>query len=151
MGYNTCRCRGPSRQPLEGLNKKSSKRNIGRPHHQCKPQGRQVGRGTTSMPSPPQHLWTVNTISHMVAGDAPNIKDCIILSPGSAILFFSHHQEPHEGLYLHEAQELAEEMTDHHLVGTTYTSAGFPYYNSRGPTSDLNVLQDEQALRLSVP
>ena len=47
----------------------------------------------------------------MVATDAPNVKDCIILNPGSAVLFFSHHQEPQEGLYLHEAQELAEEMT----------------------------------------
>ena len=43
--------------------------------------------------------------------DAPNVKDCIILSLGSAVLFFSHHQEPQEGLYLYEAQELAEEMT----------------------------------------
>ena len=46
----------------------------------------------------------------MVSTDAPNIKDCVILGPGSAILFFSHHQEPREGLYLHEAQELAEVM-----------------------------------------
>ena len=47
----------------------------------------------------------------MVATDAPNVKDCVILSPGSTLLFFSHHQEPQEGLYLHEAQELAEVMT----------------------------------------
>ena len=47
----------------------------------------------------------------MVARDAPNVKECIILGPGSAILFFGHHQEPQEGLYLHEAQELVEEMT----------------------------------------
>ena len=46
----------------------------------------------------------------MVLTDAPNIKDCVILGPGLAILFFSHHQEPQEGLYLHEAQELAETM-----------------------------------------
>ena len=43
--------------------------------------------------------------------DAPNVKDCVILSPGSALLFFSCHQEPQEGLYLYEAQELAEMMT----------------------------------------
>ena len=43
--------------------------------------------------------------------DALNIKDCVILGPGSAILFFSHHQELREGLYLHEAQGLAEVMT----------------------------------------
>ena len=42
----------------------------------------------------------------MVDRDAPNV----ILSPGSAILFFGHHQELWEGLYLHEAQELVEEM-----------------------------------------
>ena len=31
--------------------------------------------------------------------------------PGLAILFFGCQQEPQEGLYLHEAQELAEQMT----------------------------------------
>ena len=60
---------------------------------------------------PLHHSWTVATIKDMVVMDAPNVKDCIILSPGSAVLFFGHHQEPQEGLYLHEAQELAEEMT----------------------------------------
>ena len=64
-----------------------------------------------SRPPPLWHLWTVATIKDMVMRDAPNIKDCIILSPGLAVLFFSCHQEPQEGLYLHEAQELAEEMT----------------------------------------
>ena len=63
-----------------------------------------------SRPPPPQHLWIVATISDMIAGYAPNIKDYIILSPGSAVLVFSNHQEPCKGLYLHEAQELAEEM-----------------------------------------
>ena len=53
----------------------------------------------------------------MVVTDAPNIKDCVILGLGSAILFFSHHQEPREGLYLHEAQELAEIM----MKTTTWT------------------------------
>ena len=47
----------------------------------------------------------------MVVGHAPNVKDCIILGPGLAVLFFGLHQEPQEGLYLNEAQELAEEMT----------------------------------------
>ena len=37
-----------------------------------------------SRPPPPQHSWTAATIRDMVAGDAPNIKDCIILSQGSA-------------------------------------------------------------------
>ena len=46
----------------------------------------------------------------MVVTDALNVKDCIILSPGSALLFCGHHQEPQEGLYLHEALELAEIM-----------------------------------------
>ena len=48
----------------------------------------------TLRPPPPWHSWTVATISDMVAGDAPNIKDSVILSPGSAVLFFSCHQEP---------------------------------------------------------
>ena len=64
-----------------------------------------------SRPPPLQHLWTVAIIKDMVVTDAPNVRDCVILSPGSALLFFSHHQEPQEGLYLIEAQELAEEMT----------------------------------------
>ena len=42
--------------------------------------------------------------------DAPNVKDCVHPRPGLCC-FFGHHQEPQEGLYLHEAQELAEEMT----------------------------------------
>ena len=63
-----------------------------------------------SRPPPPRPTWTVAIIKDMVSTDAPNIKDCVILGLGSAILFFSHHQEPREGLYLHEAQELAEVM-----------------------------------------
>ena len=59
---------------------------------------------------PPWPLWTVAIIKDMVATDAPNVKDCVICSLGSALLFFGHHQEPQEGLYLHEAQELAEIM-----------------------------------------
>ena len=58
----------------------------------------------------PQPSWTVTIIKDMVVRDAPNIKDCVILSLGLAILFFGHHQEPREGLYLHKAQELAEIM-----------------------------------------
>ena len=64
-----------------------------------------------SRPPPPRPAWTVAIIKDVVSTDAPNIKDCIILGLGSAILFFSRHQEPREGLYLHEAQELAEVMT----------------------------------------
>ena len=60
---------------------------------------------------PPQHSWTTAVIWDMVARDAPNVKECIILGSGPAILFFGQHQEPQEGLYLHEAQELAKEMT----------------------------------------
>ena len=63
-----------------------------------------------SRPPPPWHSWMVATIRDMVARNAPNIKDCIIFGPGSAVLFFGHHQEPWKGLYLHEAQELTEEM-----------------------------------------
>ena len=47
-----------------------------------------------SRPPPPRPAWTVAIIKDMVLTDAPNIKDCIILGPGSAILFFGHHQEP---------------------------------------------------------
>ena len=64
-----------------------------------------------SRPPPLRHSWTVAIIKDMVVTDAPNVKDCIILSLGSALLLFGHHQEPREGLYLHEAQELAKEMT----------------------------------------
>ena len=64
-----------------------------------------------SRPPPPQFSWTTDTIQDMVTRDAHNVKDCVILGPGSAVLFFGCPQEPQEGLYLHEAQELAEEMT----------------------------------------
>ena len=64
-----------------------------------------------SRPPPPRPAWTVAIIKDMVSTDTPNIKDCVILGPGLAILFFGRHQEPREGLYLHEAQELAEVMT----------------------------------------
>ena len=43
---------------------------------------------------PPWPSWTVAIIKDMVSTDAPNIKDCVILGPGSAILFFGCHQEP---------------------------------------------------------
>ena len=45
-------------------------------------------------PPPPQHSWTTAAIWDIVARDVPNIKECIILGPGLAILFFGHHQEP---------------------------------------------------------
>ena len=38
------------------------------------------------------------------------LKIVSFLAWAQAILFFGHHQEPREGLYLHEAQELAEVM-----------------------------------------
>ena len=36
---------------------------------------------------PPWPSWTVAVIKDMVVMDAPNIKDCVILGLGSAILF----------------------------------------------------------------
>ena len=81
-----------------------------------------------SRPPPPRPTWTVAIIKDMVSTDTPNIKDCVILGPGSAILFFSHHQEPQEGLYLHEAQELAEVMTK------TTTWMGQPTHQMVFPT-----------------
>ena len=72
------------------------------------------------------------------------MKECVILSPGLAILFFCHHQEPWEGLYLHEAQELAEEMMRTTTwVGTTRIPAGFPNHDSGSPTNYLYVPWDE--------
>ena len=44
-----------------------------------------------SRPLPPRPSWMVTIIKDMVSTDAPNIKDCVILGPGSAILFFGHH------------------------------------------------------------
>ena len=40
-----------------------------------------------SRPPPPRLVWTVTIIKDMVSTDAPNIKDCVILGPGLAILF----------------------------------------------------------------
>ena len=82
----------------------------------------------------------VTIIKDMVSTDAPNIKDCVILGLGSAILFFGHHQEPQKGLYLHEAQELAEVMMKTTTwMGQPHTSAGFPNYDSQRQASDLYV------------
>ena len=76
----------------------------------------------------------------MVSTDAPIIKDCVILGLGLAILFFSHHQEPQEGLYLHEAQELAEIMTKTTTwMGQPTHQQVFPNYNSQRQMSDLYV------------
>ena len=47
-----------------------------------------------SRPPPPRPSWMVTIIRSMVSTDTPNIKDCVILGPGLAILFFGHHQEP---------------------------------------------------------
>ena len=72
--------------------------------------------------------------------DAPNVKDCVILSLGSAVLFFSHHQEPQEGLYLHEAQELAEEMTK------TTTWMGQPAHQQVFP---ITIVEGRQVISMS--
>ena len=61
----------------------------------------------------------------MVARDAPNVKGCIILGSGLAILFFGC-QQPQEGLYLHEAQELAEMTKTTTWVGQSAHQQVFP-------------------------
>ena len=89
---------------------------------------------------PPQPLWTVAIIKNMVVTDAPNIKDCVILGLGLAILFFGHHQEPQEGLYLHEAQELAEIMTN------TTTWMGQPAHQQIFP---ITIAEGRQVISMS--
>ena len=93
-----------------------------------------------SRPPPPRPTWTVAIIKDMVLTDTPNIKDCVILGPGSAILFFSHHQEPQEGLYLHEAQELAEVM----MKATTLT--GQPTHQQVFP---ITIAEGRRAISMS--
>ena len=61
-------------------------------------------------PVPLSHAWTSVVIWDMIIRDVPNVCECILLGPGSAIPFFGRRLEPHNGLYLHEAQELMEEM-----------------------------------------
>ena len=73
----------------------------------------------------------------MVLTDAPNIKDCVILGPGSAVLFFGRHQE---GLYLHEAQELAEIM----MKTTTWT--GQPTHQQVFP---ITIAEGRQVISMS--
>ena len=93
--------------------------------------------------------WTVTIIKDMVVMDAPNVKDCVILGLGSALLFFSHHQEPQEGLYLHEAQELAEIMMKTTTwMGQPAHQQVFPIMIAGRQTSDLHVSHCEQALRI---
>ena len=76
----------------------------------------------------------------MVVTDAPNVKDCVILGPGSALLFFGHHQEPREGLYLHEAQELAE------IMMKTTTWMGQPAHQQVFP---IMIVEGRQAISMS--
>ena len=89
---------------------------------------------------PPRPSWTVTIIKDMVSMDAPNIKDCVIIGPDSAILFFGHHQEPQEGLYLHEAQELAEIMTE------TTTWTGQPVHQQVFP---IMIAEGRQVISMS--
>ena len=89
---------------------------------------------------PPRPSWTLAIIKDMVAMDAPNIKDCVILGLGLAILFFSHHQEPWEGLYLHEAQELAE------IMMKTTTWIGQPTHQQVFP---ITIAEGRQAISMS--
>ena len=105
----------PQRQTLEGpmiiMRHEVNKLDVGLHQHLYCLQLDVVLIQDLSRPPPPQYSWTTAAIWDMVARDTPNIKECIILGPGSAILFFGHHQEPQEGLYLHDAQELAKEIT----------------------------------------
>ena len=89
---------------------------------------------------PLQPLWTVAIIKDMVVTDAPNVKDCVILGPGSALLFFGCHQEPQEGLYLHEAQELAE------IMMKTTTWMGQPAHQQVFP---IMVVEGRRAISMS--
>ena len=50
-----------------------------------------------SRPPPPQSSWTTDTIWDMVTRDAPNVKDCVILGPGLAVLFLVAHRSPKKG------------------------------------------------------
>ena len=108
---------------------KPSKRGTGKPHPRCRPRGKQVGCRTmmTSLLSTvrrnhgPRTVKTTTSqgpcgqsaiIKDMVLTDAPNIKRlCHSWPRARPSCFFGRHQEPREGLYLHEAQELAEVMT----------------------------------------
>ena len=43
-------------------------------------------------------------------GDIPNVREYAPLELGLAIPFFGRRLEPQEGLYLHEVQELSDEL-----------------------------------------
>ena len=103
--------RGTLEGPITNVSHEANELDVGlQQHHYCLQLDVTMIQDL-SRPPPPWHSWTVATIKDMVVRDAPNVKDCVILGLGSAVLFFSHHQEPWEGLYLHEDQELADEMT----------------------------------------
>ena len=100
--------------------------------------------------TPPQHSWTVATIRDMVAGDAPNVKDCIILRPRlSCPVLWSSSGALRGALPAWGPGVGWGNDEDHHLDGTTCAPAGFPNYNSGRLMSYLNVLHDEQVLRSS--
>ena len=95
--------RGTSEGPITNVDHEVNELNVGLWQHLYCLQLDVTMVQDPSRPPPPWHLWTVATIKDMVGMDASNVKDCVILSLGSALLFFSHHQEPQEELYLHEA------------------------------------------------
>ena len=86
--------RGTSERPIPNADQEVSELDIGLKQHLYCLQLDVMMIWNPSRQPPPQSMWTIAIIKDMVVTDAPNVKDCVILGPGSALLFFSHHQKP---------------------------------------------------------
>ena len=63
----------------------------------------------------------------------PNVRGCVAIRPGSAILLFGRHLETCEGLYLYEAQELAAELSHQvNWVGQPAMQQAYPISVAEG-------------------
>ena len=79
------------------------------------------------------YVWTPAVIHDMIIWDVPNVCECIVLGLGLAILFFGRLLEPQDGLYCHEAQELADEfMRATTWVGLPAQQQAFPMTVTKG-------------------
>ena len=84
-------------------------------------------------PPPPFHSWTAGIIHDIVVETVPNLRECIPIGPGSAILLFGRRMEPRELLYLQEAQDLVAALPRQvQWVGKTLTQQATPLILAKG-------------------
>ena len=81
---------------------------------------------------PPVHFWTPAIIHDIIVEEVPNVRDCVSIGLGLSTLFFGRWLELKEGLYLHEAQKLAELTRPMTWVGQPAMQQAFPVIIAEG-------------------